>query len=75
VFGILKGFRDRTMECKNPHCKGTGFVPVIELDNNVLIGVKCRNCGARYSMDDIEIKESLKRDGWNSVKWGIKPFG
>jgi len=63
------------MECKNQHCKNTNFVPVIELDNNVLIGVKCRNCGARYSMEDIEIKQSLKREGWNSVKWDTKPFG
>jgi hypothetical protein len=63
------------MKCKNPHCNNIGFVPVIELDNNILIGMKCRNCGARYSMDDIEIKESLQREGWNSVKWGTKHFG
>jgi len=63
------------MKCKNPYCNSTNFIPVIELDNNVLIGVKCFNCGARYSMDDFEIKASLQREGWNSVKWGIKPFG
>jgi hypothetical protein len=57
------------MKCKNEYCKGKGFVPVIELDNNLLIGVKCINCGARYSMDEIEIIKSLKRVGWNSVKW------
>ena len=57
------------MKCKNPHCKGTGFVAVIEMDNNILIGVKCANCGARYSMEDIEVKKTLKRIGWNSVKW------
>jgi len=62
------------MECKNPHCRDISFIPVIEIDTNVLIGVKCRNCGARYSMEDIEIKESLQREGWNSVKWGTKPF-
>jgi len=60
------------MKCKNTYCNGTVFIPVIELDNNRLIGVKCHNCGARYSMDDIEVKKSLKRIGWNSVKWYLK---
>jgi hypothetical protein len=62
------------MICKNPYCKWSNFIPVIELDNNHLIGVKCENCGARYSIEEIEIKKSLKRIGWNSVKWGIKNF-
>lgn len=60
------------MKCKNPHCKSPVFVPVIELDNNRLIGVKCNSCGARYSTDDIEIKESLQRSGWNSMVWTLK---
>ncbi len=60
------------MRCKNPHCRDTGFIPVFEPDNNVLIGVKCRNCGARYSSDEIEIKKEVKRDGhWNSVLWKV----
>ncbi len=60
------------MECKNPHCKNTAFVAVIEMDNNRVIGLKCSNCGARYSLEkDIEIKKSLKREGWNSVKWRL----
>ena len=58
------------MECRNPHCKSKGFVSAIEMDTNKLIGIKCVNCGARYSMDDIEVKKSVKRIGWwNSVKW------
>ena len=57
------------MKCKNPYCKASNFIPVIEMDNNILIGVKCNSCGARYSIDDLEIKKSLKRVGWNSVKW------
>jgi len=56
------------MKCRNQYCKGTSFVPVIELDKNILIGVKCSSCGARYSIDEIEIKKELKREGWNSVK-------
>lgn len=63
------------MECKNPHCKGKSFVPVIELDNNRLIGVKCMDCGARYTMDEMEVKKSLNRFGWNSVKWYLKMPG
>lgn len=57
------------MECKNPYCKGLDFVAVIEQDNNRVIGLKCRNCQARYSIKDIKIKDSLKRNGWNSAKW------
>ncbi len=57
------------MKCKNPHCKDTNFTAVIELDNNMVIGLKCNSCTARYSIDDIEIKGSLKREGWNSVIW------
>ena len=62
------------MKCKNPHCEGTVFVPVAEFeDYNRLIGVKCKNCGARYTMEEIEILESVKRDGyWNSVKWKLE---
>lgn len=57
------------MECKNSHCKGTAFIPVIEMDKNRVVGLKCESCGARYSLEDIEIKKSLKRNGWNSAKW------
>ena len=62
------------MKCKNPHCKWQVFVAVIEQDDNRVIGLKCINCGARYSLDDnIEIKKSCKRNGyWNSVKWDVK---
>lgn len=60
------------MNCKNIHCRGIGFIPVIEMDNNIMVGVKCRNCGARYSIDELEIKESANREGfWNSVKWFV----
>ena len=59
------------MICKNPHCKGTQFTPVVELDKNNIIGVKCMSCSARYSMEDIQIKGTLKREGWNSVKWTL----
>lgn len=57
------------MKCKNMHCNGTQFVGVIETDKNNLVGVKCMNCGARYSMDEIVILDSVKRIGWNSVSW------
>ena len=60
------------MECKNPHCRSPNFVPVIEMDENRLLGVKCMSCGARYSMNEIEVKKSLKRLGWNSVNWVLK---
>jgi len=61
------------MKCKNPHCNGTGFAPVVEMrDKPMLVGVYCINCGARYSADEIEILSSVKREGWNSVKWGVK---
>ena len=59
------------MICKNPHCRDTGFIAVVEMDNNIMVGVKCRNCGARYSIDEIEVKKSLKREGWNSVVWKV----
>jgi len=57
------------MKCKNPYCKGTQFVGVVEMDKNNLVGIKCMSCGARYSMEEIEILKSLKRKGWNSVFW------
>lgn len=57
------------MICKNPYCKNTTFCAVIETDNDILIGLKCMSCRARYSMEQIEIINSLKRKGWNSVKW------
>ena len=60
------------MECKNPYCKGTQFIPVFELDTNCLIGVKCRNCGARYTIKELEIISSLERTGWNSVIWNLE---
>lgn len=61
------------MKCKNSYCNGRRFVAVIEMDNNSVVGLKCDNCGALYSLDDdIEIKKSCKRDGfWNSVKWKV----
>lgn len=59
------------MKCKNPHCQGTQFASVIEMDNKITIGLKCVNCGARYSIDEIEVKKTLKRTFWNSVKWGL----
>jgi len=62
------------MKCKNPHCKNTNFIAVIEQDNNRVIGLKCMSCEARYSIEDIEIKKSLKREGWNSVKWTTTHF-
>ena len=60
------------MKCKNPYCKNTTFVAVIEMDNNRVIGLKCMSCGARYSLEEIEILKSLKRTGWNSVKWRLE---
>lgn len=57
------------MKCKNTYCNGTTFTSVIETDNNRVIGLKCINCGARYTIEEIEVKESVKRIGWNSVKW------
>ena len=57
------------MICKNPHCRGTIFIAVIEMDTNRVIGLKCFDCQARYSIEDIEIKRSLKRIGWNSAQW------
>ncbi len=60
------------MKCKNPYCKAGVFVAVIEMDDNRVIGLKCKSCGALYSLDDdIEIKKTLKREGWNSVKWKL----
>lgn len=61
------------MRCKNPHCKGIVFNAVIEMGTQRVIGLICSSCGSRYSLDeDIEIKKSLKREGWNSVKWYLK---
>lgn len=59
------------MKCKNPHCRNTVFIPVIELDDNRLIGIKCKNCGARYSVDELEINADRK-GYWNSVIWNLK---
>ncbi len=57
------------MRCKNPHCRGLNFIAVVE-ENSRLIGVKCSNCGARYSVDEFDILESVNREGyWNSVHW------
>lgn len=60
------------MKCKNPYCKSHTFVAAIEMDTNVIHGLKCRNCGARYSIDEIEVKKSVKRLGWNSVRWNLE---
>ena len=60
------------MKCKNPYCNSKSFVAVIEMDTNVVIGLKCMSCGARYLMGEIEVKSSLKREGWNSAKWSLK---
>ncbi len=59
------------MKCKNQHCNGTAFIPVFEVDTHRLFGVKCMSCNARYATDDIEIKKSLKRIGWNGVHWQL----
>ena len=59
------------MICKNPYCKSPSFCAVIEPDNNRVIGLKCLSCGARYTIDDIEVKNSVKRPAWNSVRWKL----
>lgn len=62
------------MICKNPYCKSTNFCAVIEPDTHNIIGVKCLSCGARYLAQEIEIKEKLefdRKEGWNSVFWGL----
>lgn len=60
------------MKCLNSNCKAQQFCAVVEPDNNRIVGVKCLNCGARYTVDEIEIKKSVKRDGyWNSVQWEL----
>lgn len=62
------------MKCKNPYCNSTSFCAVIEPDNNMIMGVKCLSCGARYLSEEIEIKDKLtfNREGaWNSVHWSI----
>ncbi len=59
------------MKCKNPHCTGKTFIAVTE-ENQRLVGVKCFNCNARYSIDEIKILDEIDRDGfWNSVKWKV----
>lgn len=58
------------MKCKNPHCEERNFVPVIEMDKNILIGIKCCNCGARYTENDLEIKINREEFG-SSVRWDL----
>lgn len=54
------------MKCKNPHCKRMRFIPILEGD--IMIGVKCESCCARYSEFELEIKDEVNREGyWNSV--------
>ncbi len=62
------------MKCKNPYCRASNFIPVVEIDKNIAIGLKCDCCGARYSIDEIEVIKTVKREGggWNSVKWVLK---
>ncbi len=61
------------MRCKNIHCRGLVFNAVIETGDNRVVGLICSSCGARYSLtEDIEIKKSLKRTGWNSVQWTLE---
>lgn len=60
------------MICKNPHCEFKTFVAFIEMDTQIVIGLKCTSCGARYLLEDIEVKKSIKREGWNSVKWKLE---
>ncbi len=65
------------MKCKNPYCQNKGFCAIVEPDNNIIIGIKCLNCGARYLSDDLEIKKNLdfdRKKGWNSVIWGIRHY-
>ena len=60
------------MKCKNPHCVASNFIPVVELKTNRIKGVECENCGSIYSEDEIEIKESVNREGrWNSAIWEV----
>lgn len=62
------------MICINPYCHGISFCAVSEPDNHRVIGLKCLNCGARYTLDDIQIKEKLELDrkqAWNSVLWKV----
>jgi len=57
------------MICKNQHCQAHFFIAVLE-ENQRLIGVKCGSCGARYSLNELEIKTGVTREGrWNSVTW------
>lgn len=58
------------MKCKNPHCQRQRFIAVVE-EGSILIGIKCATCGARYTMDEIEVIKSLKRDAWNSMNWRL----
>lgn len=60
------------MRCRNDYCRGTNFVGVIEMDDNILVGVKCKSCGARYSIREIDVLKSVKRPYWNSVRWSCK---
>lgn len=63
------------MICKNPHCKTSRFCGVIEPDDNRVIGLKCLNCGARYLIEEIEIKDKLeleRKGAWNSVFWSLR---
>ncbi len=63
------------MKCKNIHCNGTSFCAVAEPDNHRVIGFKCLNCGARYLIEEVEIKDNIKReDSWNSAKWSLKKY-
>lgn len=59
------------MRCKNLSCNGKLFVPVVELvDVQRLIGVRCVNCGAPYTVDELEI--IAERRSWTSTRWRLE---
>ncbi len=64
------------MECKNSQCQAKSFCAIVEPDNHKVIGLKCLNCGARYLLEEVDIKDNLeiKRVGWNSAKWSLKKY-
>jgi len=66
------------MKCKNPHCQNHKFCAIVEPDSNSIVGLKCLNCGARYLLSEVEIKDKLdfnRKGGWNSAVWGLRMLG
>ena len=47
------------MKCKNPHCQNHKFCAIVEPDSNSIVGLKCLNCGVRYLLSEVEIKDKL----------------